>query len=289
MLEFNFGNAFMHFARTGAPRGFTWKYLLSYIAVVIVYFVLIGALFGGLFFSLMTASVDPGATEELLLENAGAVVGMYGLMTIFGLLFYAIFEASYQRRYMHADTFKLRLAGDEFRLLVIYLLWFLFTIVMYLVSALLVVVGVQVNGVLAFLLGLVVVCGWIFLAVRLSAASALTVRDRKIRFASSWRVTRGRFWSLFGAHLAMFASAIMAYIVFAGILGIVMFATLANSGSDPDALASDPAFLVVMGIMYIFFIPAGAWFYYFWAGPAALAARTDPDSGGMLDPAEAFN
>ena len=35
-LDFNFGNALFHFRRTGGPRGFLWKFTLSFALVTLI-------------------------------------------------------------------------------------------------------------------------------------------------------------------------------------------------------------------------------------------------------------
>lgn len=286
MLEFNFGNALMHFSRTDAPRGFTWKYLLSYVVITLGLFLGMGALVGVSFNTLSAFGSQ---------STAG------GLMIFSSFLLIAIFEASWQRRYVRNEGFKLRLAGDEFRLVVVYLIWILFFTLCYIfvLLALGAVIGIfstgGANPVLAVglgtITGLLAGCYWIYLAVRLSAASALTIRDRQIRFAASWRVTKGRFWPLLGAHLVMLVGVSILGLVLTGI-GFGLFGNTLAALEDPSDFAATlqtSGLGIGLVVFYAFYYVFSAWWLYFWGGPAALAARTDPDYAGYADPAEAFS
>lgn len=292
MLTFNFENAFLHYNRTGGPPGFGWKLMLSYIGVSIVFIILFSALFGGLFFSLMGASTDPEQTEALITENLGAILGIYALMLPLGFFFYAIFDACGLRRYMRVDGFKLRVGGDELRLIVVYIIWLLFFVGAYV----LVLVGAAALAVIDTTLGVIagIVLGfiWLYLTIRFSAAGALTVRDQRIRFLASWRVTQGKFWVLLGSYLLWFVVLMVAYFILVFLAMIIfagVFAAGANGFSDPEALAAaSPVVLVIGGVAYLALLGAAAYFYYIWAGPAALAARTDPDYAGYMDPSAEF-
>lgn len=307
-MDFNFGNACMHFARTGAPRGFTWKYLLSYLLGMIVFFAVFLALFAEPWSALMLASIsgDQAAADAAALENLGGILLAYAFLLPASLVFWSIFEASFQRRYVRADKFRLRLGSDEFRLMAVGLLWFLFFIAMYLIVAIflsstfLILASASDNpmivGVISFIIGFAGLAFWAFLAVRLSAASALTIRHREIRFASSWEATKGRFWTLLGSYLLLAVVAIVVYFVVAFIMVTLMtffmagnaeFIEAANSGAESDpavvlAMFSSPGFIIAGGTLYLVLLLLQAWFGVVWAGPAALAART---SGGEDTPA----
>lgn len=314
MLEFNFGNAFMHFARTGAPRGFTWKYLLSYVLVAATLMLGFFWLMSDFYISLFANIDDPLAAEQALQGQFGQIVLAYLLMIPIGGLFWAMFEAAFQRRYMRGDTFKLRIGGDELRLLVVGLLWMVLIILMYILFAVITIgFGARLAitssssasiGFVAIGIGCLFAAFWIFVSVRLAAASALTVRDGKIRFASSWGVTSGRFWPMLGAYLVMLVASVVIYLLLIFVFGIVMgvalatdpaFAEASQLGVEPDpdimaALFTKPGVLVSLALGYLPVILFQAWFGYVWAGPAALAARTDPNnSSGVDSPAEAFS
>jgi hypothetical protein len=141
--------------------------------------------------------------------------------------------------------------------------------------------------VLVVLAGLFV---WLWLAIKLSAASALTIRDRKIKFSDSWGATRGRFWALLGAYLTLAIVALIVYFVILGIILTVMLGTSFSFG-DPSAITAMTNPQTFGAMFFVFFLILSmiqALFLYIWAGPAALAAKTDPRGGGMPDVAEEF-
>ncbi|MEO0882363.1 MAG: hypothetical protein AAFY34_06485 [Pseudomonadota bacterium] len=285
MMDFNFSNAFMHFARANAPQGFFWKYCLSYIGV---------SLLIGLGSSFITP--DPTDLSPVLFVT---LAGFY----LISFIILAIFEASWQRRYMRGGGFKLALGRDEVNIFLLYLLWILFIVVMYFLmfamtfaaGAIAGVGGSALAGVITVLAVIGACCLWIFWAVRLSAASALTIRDQRVRFFASWRVTKGRFWTLFGAQLVMSIALIALLILIFGMMGALSFIDLTDT-SDPAAFSLLGILSNADGVIGIVLISLGligsyiatSWWLVVWGGPAALAARTDPERAHMDDPASAF-
>lgn len=293
MLQFSFGNAFMHFRRTGAPAGFAWKYILSYCGATILLFGFVGVLFGSVFAAFVSTSLagDQDGAEAVILDNLGALGLIYGLLIPLSLLFYAIFEACYQRRYVRADGFKLRIGGDELRLMVVYLIWIAFVLVMYLLAIAIIVGAAQMGELGIFVGSIISTAAWLYFAVRLSAAASLTIRDQKIRFLASWRVTKGRFWVMFGAYLTWLAAFFLAYFVIT-LLSVSVLAGLigANGFQGGGGVEALGAAAIIIGIVfYIALLSLVAYLYYIWAGPAALAARTDPDYAGYDDLSSVFS
>lgn len=296
--NFSFDNAAFHFVRTDGPNGFLVPFILSYIAFAAlatainlgVQYLMFGSLNG--FAERIAGGIVP--TNQL------ASVGLYYLVLLaIGAIFWAVFEAAVQRRYVLDEGFSLKFGGDELRLLVVGLLWFVSffgSYIVMIVALLLPLSALNSNGVspIAPLLFFLVALGyfgvWIWVAVKLSAASALTIRDKKIRFFHSWGATRGRFWALFGAFLLLFIIVIVTYILSVGVaLGVSL-----GGGIN----VSDSGLMIIMGnpqpIGPMFFVMAfvmslvQALFLYIWAGPAALAAKTDPRSGGRANVADEF-
>lgn len=296
--KFSFDNAAFHFARTDGPRGFLWKFLLAYIllgAVLnILNFGLQFVLFGGI----------NGLQDSLISGNASfAMIGIYYLFAmVAGVSFWAVFESQVQRRYVRDEGFSLQLGADELRIVGVALLWILFFIAGYVVS-ILAVMGLmmpvsQLMGSSAGFAGLwmfavfaAISCVWIWVTVKLSAASALTIRDRKVKFIDSWAATEGRFWPLFGAYLALSLFFFIAYLILAAVFfGLVLGGGL--NFSDPTAIAAlmtpqgiGLSFIVITFVMMIF---QGIGLYV-WSGPAALAAKTDPRGGGAINIADEFS
>lgn len=318
MARFSFGNAAMHFAQADGPGGFLWKYVISYILATAL---LVGAsyflfqpVFGVLWSVIQQAAqgvseaqVEAIVTREMTRLLGRIIIG-YIAMLLLGALFWAVFEAAIQRRYVREEGFSIGLGGDEFRLLVVGLLWVVFMIVFYiltgLVSALLVGIFlsstdepsmlVLIFPVVYLLSGLF----WAYFAVRLSPASAMTIRDRKIHFFGAWGATRKRFLPLFLAYvvLALVLSVIFMIVYFIG--GAAVFGTVFAMVGDLNSLEDNPEeiFLLLLdgtliypflGFYFVMLILQGILFYV-WAGPAALAAKTDPRGGGVAQAPDVF-
>ena len=278
MTKFDFGNAFAHFANTGAPRGFVWKYALAYVAVQVVFFLLLMLFLGGL-----VAGLSPEAFGENPALVTGALTGTLGaaflIILPISLLIYAVFDAAALRRYIRRDTFRLRLGGDEWRLFVVLLIWVAAYVGFFMLMSFAAIPLVGVSETVLSLLGLLVFFAYAYFATRFSPAAALTIRDRRIRFLGAWETTKGRTgWVLLGVYAVWLVIAILAYfvtvLVFASIASV-----MAGTGSATAAIA---------GFVFLFlFLAAGAAFFYIWAGPAALAARADGEDMNLT--AEVFS
>ncbi len=125
--------------------------------------------------------------------------------------------------------FYLRIGMDEVRLLGLVLIIVLIAIVMEIaVTIVAVIPGLLVSMVfgsgwgilIGVLIGLAALCGMIWALVRLSPAAPLTILERKIIIGPAWRLSRGRFWTLFGAYF------VIALVIF--VISIAM--TLAQMG-----------------------------------------------------------
>ena len=73
----------------------------------------------------------------------------------------------------------------------------------------------------------------VFVGIRLSLAPALTFDTRRINLFGSWAMTRGRFWSLFGAYLLAFALVLVVYLL--SFMLIFAVGALLNGGDPAPA------------------------------------------------------
>ena len=296
--SFSFSNAAFHAGRADGPSGFLWKYLLVYaglaVAVAVVQFGMQTLLFG--------SAVD----MQMAIAGGGLTAGMIGKIALFyfvamviALVFWSIIEASIMRRYVHETGFTIGFGGDERRLILVGLAWIATIIGGYIVSA---IVGAILIGLVGFLaqgspalVGLVVfivilalTCVWVFVTVRLSAASALTIRDKKVHFFDSWGATKGRFWPLFGAFLLLFVIVFVVGIVTFGVLAAVAGFDMNNPESILLRMSPAGLGLAFFGIFAVMTLLQG-FLGYVWAGPASLAAKTDPRGAGMVGAADVFS
>jgi len=186
---------------------------------------------------MMTASRDPAQNLAMFAQLAP----MYGLIMVLTLVVYPILYAAMNRAVLRPaeDGFGyFRLGADELKQFGLFVLMFLvgmaaylaIVICMVIVSVVLAVIaGVLIHGadkaVVAGVVGLVMTllvmaafCGWIFVWVRLSLASALTFATGKINLFGSWALTRGRFWPMLSAYLLTFVLFLVMWIIFLAIM-----------------------------------------------------------------------
>jgi len=136
--------------------------------------------------------------------------GLYLLLMI-GLL--VLYTAALRAAVRPAESgfAYLRLGMDEVRMVLVALVLSVGFFLLYVLLAL--VIGV-IGGVVAVaaraaavpvfvLLGLIVFAVLIFFYVRFSLAFALTMQRGKIMIGESWNLTKGRFWTLFGAYFVV--------------------------------------------------------------------------------------
>lgn len=306
--DFSIGNALTHFTKTGGPRGFLLPFMLSYAALGLVsqaVSMLMQREVYAIYIRMMIEGGDITAyTDELNRASMQANLGSL-LMLPVALLFWVMFEAASQRRYMRGDGFRLRIGADEGRLAVIALVWCVLFVGFYigLVIAMLVPLGIgfltggaAVAAVLTILCVLGALAVMLWLVARLSPAAALTIRDRQIRVFEAWAVTRGKGGQLFLAYLVLMIAIGLVQMVGYGLLflfGYLMIAPQIDGGSLSAeaalAVMASPGFWgPIMAVSFGMLMIVGAAAHIF-GGPAALAARTDPGWTGEEGVAGAFN
>jgi len=213
-------------------------------------------------FMAMNAQSNP--SPEALLEMMGRLAPMMLLSLAYSLALYSVMLAALNRMILRpADDRNafLRLGADEGRqamtLVLVNLLMLGVYICGVLVSAVLLAVGVAVGGPVAGLLGLVgfvgLACLMIYIAVRLSFASAITFDTGKVSVVGSWAITKGQVGGLLGAYLL---AAVMAVIVYLLVMTIVAAVGAIVSGGitglsglfEPD-MSSLQAFFTPVGLV----------------------------------------
>ncbi|WP_420431769.1 hypothetical protein [Hyphobacterium sp.] len=260
---FDFGKAVFHFFNVAGRKPAAvlwiglWQALLTAGLVYLAF-----ATIGDFYFWIISQAVtghEPNETE--VLTRLGSTMTVMPLISIGGMLIALMAQAAWLRlltRGEMAAVIPFRLGGDELRLFVTNLGLLAVAMGFYFVS--LAVTVMLVGGVVAFAGGngsteaglaggfvaamifLALVLAAVFAAVRLSAAPATTILEKRIAFPA-WSMTRGIFWPLLGAYVLVaiiigVLSAIIGTVLNITLLGAFMpligeFAELAQSGSQP--------------------------------------------------------
>lgn len=300
-LDFTFGNALLHFQKTGGPKGFLLKFALVFAAVTILLQVVNVWLqwpVYEIYLRMFTEGRDfDRYSDELFAASMRSNLTAL-LMLPLGVLVWMAFEGASQRRYMRGEGFRLRVGPDEWRLLVVGLIWIGLIIGAYIGLFLVILIpmlvgmaggeaGVGIGAILGLLLTVAYLVFLLWAAARLSAAGALTVRDEQIRFFESWRVTKGKGWAIAGTWILLGLMVMILIIVIYAIAAALGFSTLVSrvpglmeGDFEPSELVralASPAFWLPMGLIALVLLFFQGAMQHVFAGPAALAAKTDPD------------
>jgi hypothetical protein len=195
-----------------------------------------------------SAPMDPEALQPFMARfQAASGLVFLAEIGIFALIM-VLFTASQRAVLRPAERgfFYLRFGGDELRLIglgffimiCIYIGSTLASLVMILLALILgLAMGSPGAGMAIFFLAFVVLMGAIvYCEVRVSLALPLTFIRGTFVLADAWRLTRGRFWPLFGAYFLI----TLVYMVLASILlGVVVapfLSALAQAGDNQEAM-----------------------------------------------------
>lgn len=197
---------------------------------------------------------DLGATAGArqggeVLALALRLAPVYGVMLLFFLVFNALLQAAMNRAVMRPADERFgyfRLGADEARQFALMLLLFGVALIAY-IASILVAVGIGAVVALAakaaaplaiVLCGLAGATAAIFVATRLSLASAQTFATGKVTLFGSWALTRGRFWPMLGTYVLAAALAAVVYVVWF-VLSFAVVAIVGGAGGLAASLAPD--------------------------------------------------
>ena len=292
-----------HFLHTEGPRGFLLRFALVYGVFALILQALSLWTQAPIYEIYVRAFAENDGDftpymDELSAVSAQANLGSLIMLPI-SLALWAVFEAASQRRYIRAEGFRLALGADEGRLAIVGLIWFALQIagnLGLLLAAIIpgLIVGLVAGAIAGFVIGgIVVLAGFVvalWLFARLSAASALTVRDNQIRFFESWQLTKGHGWRIAGSYFLLFAAFLLLSLIVYGILIVVAFALLAPAidssagGETANAVLSvmgGPGFWAPVSILMFLVLMMQSVFSHALGGPAALIVRRRTVEGGM--------
>ena len=141
----------------------------------------------------------------------------------------------------------LRLGLDELRTLGLLVLFLVASIILFFAAS--VVIGLFMGGVaagsesvaltaiLSVLVAFVVFSALIFLVIRFSLAFPLTLHRGAFAIGEAWRLSRGHFWTLFGAALVVSVIGFVLSIAINMVAAGGYFADILTAAGDPDATA----------------------------------------------------
>jgi hypothetical protein len=178
------------------------------------------------------ASNDTGSIESMGLPTGLGILALTGLVwTFFFALLYASFEAACLRWMVRGETggfMGLTLGADTWRVYSGYWLWFLLYMGFSMAMGIVVITIVGVLTVAssgdpaAMTSGMI--AGYVlqyatlaYFATRFAPAAATSIARRKFSFFDAWKVTKGRFWALFGAFFVLMLINFVFGIIIAGV------------------------------------------------------------------------
>jgi len=227
------------------PRTIAIWAVFSLVASVALMAAMIAAGFGRVMGASTQGTMTPEALTGFL---AGEAIAIGGAILIASIMGAGVYRAVL--RPAESPLTRLRLGGDELRLILLSLIMGLvftgLTIALVIPVVLLGVAigvagfaghgggepnaGAMVGIVLVVLLGyLLVFAGLVFFAVRLSLAGVMTFAERRLRVFESWRLTKGRFWRLLGCYGLAVVLMLPIYMV---MMTLYFAITFAFSGGD---------------------------------------------------------
>ena len=236
---------------------------------------------------------DPAVARKAI----QTLLPIQGGLLLLELVFYPILISAILRTFLDSRRRPfggLRLGADELRMLwMIIRMCFVFWVIELISIVAAVVVGVlivilltaahspAILASLAHTLVLLLVFGWLFyVMVRFSLAIVVTAAEKRRGLRRSWLLTKGHFWSLFGAYiLTFFIVMACEAVIMAVMLGIVgmglifthvglldAFKALLNPGSNPTIAA-----LFLVGNVALVWLGAALFAVMF--GPSVAAYR----------------
>lgn len=187
----------------------------------------------GIAMSLLMRPVFDAQMEAIGADPPRLPEGFFGYITLIDIIFVVmllvLFAATFRAvlKPEASAAAYVRLGMDEIRLLGLMLLMivaFWIAIVAFVIAAAIVglvvalIAGKAIAAVLAMLLYCGLFVGLIYASLRLSAAAPLTILYGRIVIDDAWKLTKGRFWTLFGAYAAIVAIVAVPVVLLGAIM-----------------------------------------------------------------------
>jgi hypothetical protein len=204
-----------------------------YVVLALVLGVTVTAIAGPAIMQLQAMTIQRQPDPATTLAIVHHLLPLYLVLFPCSLFFNAVLFATINRAVLRPSEDRLgylRLGMDEVRQLLLFLLFAVVGLAAEIIGFIAVlipavIIGVVFRALAAFVplvAGLVLFCALIYFAVRLSLASALTFDGKKVNLFGSWKLTRGRFWKMFGTYVL---ATVLALIT--GILVLLIAVALA--------------------------------------------------------------
>ena len=223
---------------------------IAVIAWVVLYLVFFALMFGGLFavmgqaglFTAMggaalanTNTTDPTAAFKAM----GSMLGLMGMMLPLSLILSMVMLCAVMRAVLRPEEkgfFYLRLGGDELRIFVVALFYYLLAILVFgaLIGGIVMacIAEWQANQGLSVLIGAVGALAVLAAAVVFWNKACLsfpaTFSTRSIRLFDGWRLSKGRFWPLGGMYQLAVLLAMASGIGFGMVAQIFQFSAMGS-------------------------------------------------------------
>jgi hypothetical protein len=270
----------------------TGFYLVVSLAMAILMIATVGPEFNAL-----EQAAKHGGDPQQSIETLQKLLPFYAIAFPVGISVMSIFAGAVFRIVLGRPggvAGHLAFGEDEFRLiamsLIVSVLMLLALFVIMLAVGILAGIGATISpaagGLIGVVSGIAAFCGMLWVTVRLSLCGPMTFAERKIVIFRAWTVSRGHFWQLLGSYaLAMgmgIVAALMAFIVFVALAGVLVVATggtIADIGAlfRPDFTSIASFFTPAMILYQVFGAVITAIYYAVILAPQAMAyvALTD--------------
>ena len=203
--------------------------------------------------------VPPSPETMMPPQSIAALIPALLLFQLVSYILLAAYEAACLRGMIHGESgglFGLTLGADTWRVYFTYWIWLLLLILFYIVCAITVggavfsiALGMQSGGqpsasavIVPLVLGLVVLIALVYFSVRFAPAAATSIARRRFAFFDAWKVTKGRFWALFGSFLLLWVMFVVFIIALEVVLVLAMAGAAVSAGGHGEAQSAEAAF-----------------------------------------------